>query len=307
MAYFLFIDESGQDRRESPYEVLAGVAVKDQDLWKLIQALRDAELRHFGMRYTADRGELKAKKLLKAKTFRLAAQLPPITPEERRVLAMRCLTDGAGAGRSELTALAQAKLAYVADALEICARFRCRAFASLIPAAAPRPSGADFLRKDYAYLFERYFYFLQDSDREALGLVVFDELERIQSHLLIEQMNRYFQETWKGRRRASQIIPEPFFVHSELTTGVQLADLVAYILSWGFRLPLMAEPARAELKGLVDRVCQLRHAAVREKMGNPQFVIWSFALINDLRAREEMEGEKKKGSAGPWSLQSLRR
>lgn len=290
MAYFLFIDESGQDRRESPYEVLAGVAVKDQELWNLIQALRDAELRHFGVRYTADRGELKAKKLLKAKTFRLAAQLPPIEPDERRELAAACLANGANAGRWQLTALAQAKLAYVEEALEICARFRCRAFASVIPADAPRPAGMEFLRKDYAYLFERYFYFLEDTDREALGLVVFDELERIQSHLLIEQMNRYFQATWKGRTRASQIIPEPFFVHSELTTGVQIADLVAYILSWGFRLPGMAEPAREELNGLVDRVCQLRHRAIRERMGNPQFVIWSFALINDLRAREEAGG-----------------
>jgi hypothetical protein len=291
MAYFLFIDESGQDRRESPYEVLAGVAVKDHDLWNLIQALRDAELRHFGVRYTADRAELKAKKLLKAKTFRLAAQLPPMEPGERREYAARCLADGAAAGRNELTALAQAKIAYVSEALEICARFRCRAFASLIPHDGPRPSGTDFLRKDYAYLFERYFYFLEDSDREALGLVVFDELERVQSHLLIEQMNHYFQATWKGRTRASQIIPEPFFVHSELTTGVQIADLVAYILSWGFRLPGMDEPARPELEGLVDRVCQIRHRAVRERMGNPNFVIWSFALINDLRAREEMGGQ----------------
>lgn len=290
MAYFLFVDESGQDRRESPYEVLAGVAVRDQDLWNLIQALRDAELRHFGVRYTADRGELKAKKLLKTKTFRLAAQLPPICAQERRELAAACLTDGAGADRRQLTALAQAKLAYVEEALEICARFRCRAFASLIPADAPRPADADFLRKDYAYLFERYFYFLEDTDRKELGLVIFDELERIQSHILIEQMNRYFWTTWKGRTRASQIIPEPFFVHSELTTGVQIADLVAYILSWGFRLPGMTEPARTELQALVDRVCHLRHRAIRDRMGNPQFVIWSFALINDLRAREEVAG-----------------
>ena len=288
MAYFLFIDESGHDRRESPYEVLAGVAVQDRDLWNLIQALRNAEIQHFGRRYTADRGELKAKKILKAKTFRLAAQLPPIPADERSELARRCLEDGATAGKWELTALAQAKIAYVEEALEICARFRCRALASIISTDAPKPTGADFLRKDYAYLFERYFYFLEDTDADTLGLVVFDELERVQSHILIEQMNRYFQETWKGRTRASQIIPEPFFVHSELTTGVQLADLVAYILSWGFRIPGMTEPARAELKPLVDRVCQLRHRAVRERMGNPNFVIWSFALINDLRAREEI-------------------
>ncbi|MEW5930460.1 MAG: DUF3800 domain-containing protein [Gemmatimonadota bacterium] len=95
MAYFLFIDESGHDRRESPYEVLAGVAVQDRDLWNLIQALREAEIKHFGRRYTADRGELKAKKILKAKTYRLAAQLPLIPLEERSGLARRCLDGGA--------------------------------------------------------------------------------------------------------------------------------------------------------------------------------------------------------------------
>ena len=290
MSHFLFIDESGHDRRESPYEVLAGVAVEDRDLWNLIQALRAAELEHFGVRYTADRGELKAKKLLNAKTFRLAAQLPPFEREERATLARQCLENGAGAGRKQLTALAQAKISYVATAIEICARFRCKAFASIVDRNAPRPANATVLRKDYAYLFERYFYFLEDSTPDALGLVVFDELERVQSHILIEQMNRYFQDTWTGRTRSSRIIPEPFFVHSELTTGVQIADLIAYLLSWGFRIPGMGEPAREELKPLVERACNLRHRAVRERMGNPQFVIWSFALINDLRAREELAG-----------------
>lgn len=288
MAHFLFIDESGHDRRESPYEVLAGVAVEDRDLWNLIQALRAAELDHFGIRYTADRGELKAKKLLNAKTFRLAAQLPPIPPGERSEYARQCLENGSEAGRLQLTGLAQAKIAYVETALEICSRFRCRAFASIVARHAPRTPNAAVLRKDYAYLFERYFYFLEDAGADALGLVVFDELERVQSHILVEQMNRYFQDTWTGRTRASRVIPEPFFVHSELTTGVQLADLIAYLLSWGFRIPGMDEPARVELKPLVERACNLRHRAIRDKMGNPQFVIWSYAVINDLRARDEI-------------------
>jgi hypothetical protein len=269
MAHFLFIDESGHDRRESPYEVLAGVAVEDRDLWNLIQALRLAEIEHFGMRYTVDRGELKAKKLLNRKTFRLAAQLPPISREERSKLARECLADGAGAGRRQLTALAQAKIAYVESALEICARFRCKAFASIVNRNAPRPANAGVLRKDYAYLFERYFYFLEDTGADALGLVVFDELERVQSHILVEQMNRYFQDTWTGRTRSARVIPEPFFVHSELTTGVQLADLIAYLLSWGFRTPRMNEAARQELRPIVDRACQLRHRAIREKKRQP--------------------------------------
>lgn len=32
MSYLLFIDESGQDRRDSPYEVLAGISLEDRDL-----------------------------------------------------------------------------------------------------------------------------------------------------------------------------------------------------------------------------------------------------------------------------------
>jgi len=29
---FLFIDESGQDHQGAPYEILAGIAVREQDL-----------------------------------------------------------------------------------------------------------------------------------------------------------------------------------------------------------------------------------------------------------------------------------
>lgn len=58
MAYFLFIDESGQDHKDSPYEVLAGVAVEDRDLWNLIQSIQAAEIRHFGMRYSIGYNEL---------------------------------------------------------------------------------------------------------------------------------------------------------------------------------------------------------------------------------------------------------
>ena len=50
MSYFLFLDESGHGRGESPYEVLGGIAVEDRDLWNLIQAAQKAELRNFGRR-----------------------------------------------------------------------------------------------------------------------------------------------------------------------------------------------------------------------------------------------------------------
>jgi len=286
MAFFLFIDESGQDHRESPYEVLAGVVVEDRDLWNLIEALREAELSMFGRRYTAGTGELKGKKILKRKVFRQAGQLGAIVPEERRELARTCLEKGDTATRQQITALAQAKIEFVREVLNLCVRFRCRAIASLVDPGAPRPDH-NALRKDYAYLFERFFYFLEDAGPHHQGIVVFDELEKARSHILLNQMEEYFQQTARGRMRAAQIIPEPFFVHSDLSSLVQVADLFAYILSWGYRLPSMTLPARPELKDLAISLRDLRHLTRREVDGNPDFLVYSFTYISDLRGRDE--------------------
>lgn len=290
MTHFMFVDESGHDHQASPYEVLAGVAIEDRDLWNLIQAIHSAEHEFFGMRYAGGDREVKGKKLLKAKTFRLAAQLPSLNPGERAELARQCLADGAGARPDALAALAQAKLAFVARVFELCADYRCRAFAIVVDKSAPRPSGKEMLRRDYAFLFQRFFYFLEDVGTSALGAVVFDENEKSRSHLLVGQMCTYFEQTETGRQRAGRVIPEPFFVHSDLTTGIQLVDLIAYVISWGFRgITDMTQPARTELEPFARQVCGLRHRSVREIDGNPEFGIWSFTFVRDLRPRSERE------------------
>ena len=71
-----FIDESGHDHGEAPYEVLAAVAVAECDLWNLIRAIRAAEIQFFGVQLAEVGVEFKGKKLLKNKTFRHAAKAP---------------------------------------------------------------------------------------------------------------------------------------------------------------------------------------------------------------------------------------
>lgn len=293
MTHFLFVDESGHDRKASPYEVLAGLAIEDRDLWNLIQAVQQAEIEYFGRRYSQDAQELKAKRLLKAKTFRLAQRADEIPGEERVCLACECLDSGSTATPRHLAALAQAKIAFVQRLLELCTQYHARAFAIIVNKDAPYPADQHMLRKDYAYLFERFFYYLEDVGTNSMGVVVFDELERSRSHLLTNQMYAYFQQTANGRQRAGRVIPEPFFVHSELTTGVQLVDLVAYLVSWGFRgITEMIEPARPELQGMVAQVAALRHQSHRDRMENPNFSIWSFYYIKDLRPSGAREVEQ---------------
>src|SRR5438093_9117524 len=89
-----FVDESGHDHGDAPYEVLAAVAVAESDLWNLIQAIRAAELQHFGVHLSEVGVEFKGKKLLKNKTFRHARQGPAIDPTQRRNLARDFLMKG---------------------------------------------------------------------------------------------------------------------------------------------------------------------------------------------------------------------
>ncbi len=289
MAWFLFIDESGHDRTASPYEVLAGVAIQDQAVRAIVRRLHDVEIQSFGRRYSDGPRELKGKVLLKKKVYRHRQLNAEVDAADVPALACAALNDGAQADARMLKALAIAKLNYVGSVFEICAEFGCRAFASIVETdACPTATGG--LRKDYAYLFERFFYFLEDKNSAEQGIVVFDELEKSQSHLLIDQMHRYFEDTAVGQERSSRIIPEPFFVHSELTTGVQIADLVAYVISWGFRTSRMTKPERTELSNLSAQVANLRYRAIRNRMDNPVFEIWSFAHITDLRTQAERDG-----------------
>ena len=162
MSWLLFIDESGHDRSASPYEVLAGVAIQDRTVREVIAKLHEAETRWFGRRYSDGRRELKGKVLLKRKVFRHQALNAEVDAVDIPALARAALDDGASADVQMLKALALAKVNYVASVFEICAQLGCRAFASIVETDA-QPTAGDGLRKDYAYLFERFFYFLEDN------------------------------------------------------------------------------------------------------------------------------------------------
>lgn len=296
MATFLFVDESGHDQQDSPCEVLAGVAVRDLTLWPLVQAIRELENKHFGMRYTLGERELKGKKILKTKVFRHAdSGYTFASKDEQRELAKKALEHGNGAHPKEYAALAKAKLDFVNEFPSVCAKFKCAVFACMVPAKAPRPENPDILRKDYTYLFERFFYFLEDQSAKGAGIIAFDELEKSQSHILIQQMDSYFLGTHNGQQRSKLIVPEPFFVHSELTTGVQIADLVAYSLAWGrYRAPGQSGPARPELRALATGFEKLAYKTSRpSRQGKGRMAISSVTIIHDLRGRDERDGNKK--------------
>jgi len=75
MSFLLFIDESGQDRRDSPCEVLAGIAIEDRDLWNLITAIQQADL-VCALEYRAKR-DMGENKVRVVRSFKLIEDLRP--------------------------------------------------------------------------------------------------------------------------------------------------------------------------------------------------------------------------------------
>jgi hypothetical protein len=292
---FLFIDESGSDRKEAPYEVLAGISVSERKAWSLIQAIQTLQTELFGVQLSTVLKEFKGSQLLHRKRFRLASQLPLIPTDERRDFTLSLLEKGRRARetgveekatRAELTAYAQASLEYADALLSTCADYGVKVFASMVETSSPRPNPT-VLRKDVAYLFERFYYSLQESKGDDYGIVVFDELDVTQSQRISGQMRQYFSATRTGQRRAEWIFPEPFFVHSDLTTLVQVADLVAYCLNWGWRLPgKMTKATRGELEPFGVKVAALQYRG-RVSKGTKRYPVYGICHIKDLRPKGE--------------------
>lgn len=209
----------------------------------------------------------------------MANQMTSIAPLDRKRWAKEALDSGETATKKQLTALAQAKLSYVRQILKLCVQYRFKIFASIIADPCKVVKEATMLRKDYIYLFERFYYFLEDSQGEPRGIVVFDELDKSSSHILLTQMDKYFKHTAKGKARSSLVIPEPFFVHSDLTTGIQVVDFVAYLLSWNFRVGILNKPGRNELNNFVELIKPLRYKTTRVIGENKVHPVWSITVV----------------------------
>ena len=293
-----FVDESGIDLKKAPCLVLAGVGIREANVWPLTRAFM--ELRTEVLRFPPNQAyEIKGAKLLKTRVFKHASLRDRLPEAERNAAIERLLAKnerGENVGPEELAALAQAKLAFADQALDLASRFEMTAFASIVPRDAPQQRDGLFLRKDFAYLFQRIHCHVCDQEDHAHGVLIFDEQDRALSQRLLDQIHRYFVETDRGQQRAERMIPMPFFVRSNLTPAIQIADLVAYIANWGLRMGRMTELAREELKPFADKVFALRYRGrevplVRRFGKRRGKQIWGIAYIEDLRPRSEREDQ----------------
>jgi len=89
MSWLFFMDESGHDHKQCPYEVRGGVALHVKELWRFVKAMRLFEEHAFGCRLASYGKELKGSTLLDRKRFKFARQdeLMPDNDHQRHARA----------------------------------------------------------------------------------------------------------------------------------------------------------------------------------------------------------------------------
>lgn len=239
MSWLLFLDESGHDHKQMPYEVRGGVAIHVSKLWPFVRAMQKLELDAFGAQLSLYRKELKGNTLLDKKRFKFANQMPRMNDEERRKHCRAFLTRGLekqNPTRAEFTAYGQACLEMAQGVFQLLEEHEANLFAAAVPRGAAKPTsdhGESFLRKDQVFLLERFYYLLEK--KQEHGILVMDEVEKSADRKFVQRLQSYFTKTTVGRYRSHWMVPSPFFVASDMSYAVQAADICIYCVNWGYR------------------------------------------------------------------------
>lgn len=253
MSYLFFMDESGHDHRATPYEVRGGFALHARELWSFVRDLERLEQDCFGVELQRYGSEIKGSKLLEKRRFEWAKQDAILEDEERHKHVKSFFRKGQQKqvpNRVEFTAYGQACLQMADGVFQTLFEHKATVFASCIPRGIKKAETFEaeaYLRKDQVFLLERYFYFLEKENEQ--GLLVLDETDKVADRKFVHRLEDYFRRSTVGKLRATKVVPSPFFVSSEMTYPIQVADLCIYCINWGFRAVVgMNEPFRKEIR-----------------------------------------------------------
>ncbi len=241
MTWLFFMDESGHDHKNTPYEVRGGLAIHVGRLWPFAREMQRLEIDCFGCRLHDYGNEIKGSTLVNRKRFRFARQGETLPDRDRQAFCrsfLRKNRTGIDPERAEFTAYGQACLRMAREMFNLLKRHEAVLMACAIPRGVAKPHNYrfdDYLRKDVVFLLERFFYFLEA--KQEHGVLVMDETEKREDRRFVARMEGYFTKTATGRERTTWIVPTPFFVSSDMAYAVQAADLCIYCINWGFRLP----------------------------------------------------------------------
>lgn len=277
MSWLLFLEEPGDHQSGLPYGILAGVAVEDVHVWDLIRRLRDAQFQYFGQQLVDDQGRYFGAEAFFGDDALLSAsqvsgtRLRPVDHQADRIAKLNSPT-----AASPIPT--KAKMAYCQFALSLAIDYDATGFAVFIPREYIQINDERYLRKDYSFLFERFFNFLKITPDAGAGMFVLPKFAHHKTYVTPDTIYEYFTKTTNGRLRSRVIIPTMFRADGAMGVLSQLAEIFSYIASWTVRLPHMTEPTRDDLKLLASMCVKMRFSYLTEN-GKTD---WSFKFVDNL-------------------------
>ena len=90
-------------------------------------------------------------------------------------------------------------------------------------------------KKAYEFLLERIEHFMAEYHPKHNALIVMDDTSK-ELNQAVAMKHAFFQRAGNQHVKFSHIVEYPFFTRSELSNGVQLADLLAYNVYRAFQM-----------------------------------------------------------------------
>ena len=95
-------------------------------------------------------------------------------------------------------------------------------------------NGEQLHKKDYEFLLERIQHYMRQYQRKHNALIVMDDTGK-NLNRAVASKHAWFQREGNRNMRFRKIVEYPFFVSSELSNGIQLADILAYNIYRAFK------------------------------------------------------------------------
>lgn len=256
MSWLLFIGEPSHKIYPRPYNVLSALAVEDINVWDLIKKLEIAQMQYFGRHLNHDDMEHFCK----------------------NSGSVDQLTSSLEYTENQTNISKEKWSAYFLFATHLARDYDVKAFAMITSADSSKVVFTGRLRKDYSYLFERFYNFLNSLSNGNIGMIVMEGTKSDDAIIKKNNITEYFLKTNNGRIRSKLIMPEPLMANGYIDKIFQLTQLLGFVVSWGVRLQGMTVPRRHDLNDLVAAFNNMRFS-YRLQNGNKD---WSFKFISDV-------------------------
>ena len=286
MSYLLFMDESGHDHKNLPYEVRGGVSIASVNFFNIIKELQYEEERIFGCKLSEYKTEIKGSKLLEKMRFKWAVQGEKLSAEERQKGCRRFLTaclEHRAPCQQDFTAYGQASLMMANTIFRLLKKYKAKIFACVIEKGVQKPKNfkyEEYLLKDHIGLMETFACFLARQHED--GLLIMDQSEKENDKKFKRQLANYFSKTLSGQQHANWIIPEPLFIESDTNYLIQVADFCIYAINVGYR---KLHNSNIETRHEVQELCE-------DKIDKLQYKGTHLKTINNKTQRVKLFGIK---------------